>query len=136
MSSNPDLPMALPWAQAMDRLCWGPDGLIPVTTVQADDGVVLMAAWVSREALLKAFELKQAVYWSRSRQELWIKGETSGNVQHLREVRVDCDGDVLLYLVDAAGPACHTGRQSCFSWHLSPEKGLICDRPILASEED
>ena len=89
-----------------------------------------MAAWVNKAALLRSFELNLAVYWSRSRNELWVKGETSGNVQQLHEVRVDCDGDTLLYVVDAAGPACHTGRQSCFSWQLSPERGLICDRPV------
>ncbi len=122
--------MQTSWEEAFDTLLWGADGLMPVTTVQVDTGTVLMSAWVSRAALRKTLEINKAVYWSRSRQELWVKGETSGNVQHLCEVRVDCDGDALLYIVDAAGPTCHTGRQSCFSWKLSPDTGLVCDRKI------
>lgn len=122
--------MALPLNQALDRLLWNEAGLIPVTTVQFDSGVVLMAAWVNREALELSLAQQQAVYWSRSRGELWIKGLTSGNTQRLVDIRVDCDGDAIMYLVDAAGPACHTGRRSCFSWRLSQTDGLHCDRPI------
>ena len=128
MGMPDDLPLRTPWPLAIDRLRWGSSGLLPVTTVQASTGMVLMAAWINRAALQMTLEIGQAVYWSRSRQELWVKGETSGNVHHLIEVRVDCDGDAVLYLVEPAGPTCHTGRQSCFSWHLSPERGLICDR--------
>lgn len=128
MSSNPDLPDQLPWPEALACLPWGDNGLLPVTTVQASTGVVLMSAWVNRAALEETFRINKAVYWSRSRNELWAKGVTSGNHHHLVEVRVDCDGDAILYLVEPAGPTCHTGRESCFSWHLSPEKGLLCDR--------
>lgn len=131
MPSNPDLPMSLPWEETLERLCWDAKGLIPVTTVDVDTGIVLMAAWVNKEALVKTFESQLATYWSRSRNELWTKGESSGHVQHLHEVRVDCDGDVILYLVKPTGPSCHTGRASCFSWHLSLENGLTCDRPIM-----
>jgi len=136
MSEDRDLPMSLPWDKALDSLRWNEQGLIPVTTVDAETGTVLMAAWVNKEALLLTFERKQAVYWSRSRDELWIKGMSSGHFQNVREVRVDCDGDVLLYLVDAMGPACHTGRTSCFSWKLSPESGLICDRPVVNGDSN
>ena len=82
-----------------------------------------------------ALERKKAVYWSRSRQSLWVKGETSGNFQVLDEVRVDCDGDAVLYIVTPLGPTCHTGRESCFSWQLSLEDGIVCDRPVLADAE-
>jgi phosphoribosyl-AMP cyclohydrolase len=73
-----------------------------------------MVAWMNKEALKLTQETGQAHFWSRSRQELWHKGGTSGNVQHVRDIRVDCDGDTLLVLVDPAGPACHTGEMSCF----------------------
>jgi phosphoribosyl-AMP cyclohydrolase len=125
--------MHVDWSEAFDRLLWNEDGLLPVTTVEKSNGTVLMSAWINREALQLAFEKKKAVYWSRSRQELWVKGETSGNYQILHEVRVDCDGDAVLYLVEALGPTCHTGRQSCFSWKLSVDEGIVCDRPVLES---
>ncbi len=79
-----------------------------------DTGEVLMLAWMNRESLLKSLETKQMTYWSRSRNKLWRKGETSGHFQTLIEMRVDCDGDTLLALVEQVGPACHTGAQSCF----------------------
>ena len=131
MSGNKDLPMHIAWPQALDSLLWNKDGMLPVTTTDAETGTVLMQAWINREALLLTLETKKATYWSRSRNSLWVKGETSGNVQALKEVRVDCDGDAVLYLVTPAGPTCHTGRQSCFSWQLSLEEGIVCDRPVL-----
>lgn len=89
-------------------------GLVPVIAQDAGSGVVRMFAWANREALARTAETGQAHFWSRSRQALWRKGETSGNELGVREMRLDCDGDVVLYLVDATGPSCHTGRTSCF----------------------
>ena len=91
-----------------------PDGLVPAIVQDATDGRVLMLAWMDDEALQRTLTTGRATYWSRSRQEYWVKGETSGNPQHVHEVRLDCDGDTLLILVEAAGPACHTGAVSCF----------------------
>ena len=90
------------------------EGLIPVVAQQWDTGEVLMVAWMDGEALRRTRESRRATYWSRSRREYWVKGETSGNPQWVKEIRVDCDGDTLLLLVDQEGVACHTGRRSCF----------------------
>lgn len=89
------------------------NGLIPAIA-QAGDGQVLMMAWMNAEAVKRTLETGRVTYWSRSRQKFWIKGETSGHVQRLIELRVDCDRDCLLLLVEQAGPACHTNRRSCF----------------------
>lgn len=97
-------------------------GLIPVVTVDAASGAVLMMAWMNAEALTRTRETGQAHYWSRSRNRLWRKGEDSGHVQTVRDIRVDCDQDTLLLLVDQAGDcACHTGRKSCFYRSLKPD---------------
>jgi phosphoribosyl-AMP cyclohydrolase len=93
---------------------FGSDGLVPAVAQDADSGEVLMLAYVSPDALDRTRETGRAHYYSRSRDELWEKGATSGHVQRVREVRVDCDGDALLYLVDQDGGACHTGYRSCF----------------------
>jgi phosphoribosyl-AMP cyclohydrolase len=93
---------------------FGPDGLVPAIAQQHDTGEVLMLAWMNREAVRTSLAEGRACYWSRSRGRLWRKGETSGQVQILRELRLDCDGDALLLLVDQTGVACHTGRRSCF----------------------
>jgi phosphoribosyl-ATP pyrophosphohydrolase/phosphoribosyl-AMP cyclohydrolase len=90
-------------------------GLIPAVVQDANTLQVLMVAWMNEESLRRTRETAETHFWSRSRQELWHKGATSGNVQHVQEIRVDCDGDTLLVLVDPAGPACHTGTTSCFS---------------------
>lgn len=102
-------PLTLPAA-----LKWNADGLIPAIVQDADSGDVLMMAWMNAEALRLTLSRGEATFWSRSRREIWHKGATSGNVQRVRAVRVDCDADTLLLLVDPAGPACHTGEQSCF----------------------
>ena len=94
---------------------WDERGLIPAIVQDATTSQVLMLAYMNAEALRLTLETGEAHFWSRSRQELWHKGATSGNVQRVREVRVDCDADTLLLLVDPAGPACHTGEVSCFS---------------------
>ena len=90
-------------------------GLVPVVVQQWDTGEVLMLAWMDDEALRRTRETGRATYWSRSRQEYWVKGETSGNIQEVREVRIDCDGDTVLLLVDQHGSACHTGARTCFT---------------------
>jgi len=89
-------------------------GLVPAIAQQHDTGEILMLAWMNREAVAETLATGQVCYFSRSRGRLWRKGETSGQVQHLRELRIDCDGDALLLLVDQTGVACHTGRRSCF----------------------
>jgi phosphoribosyl-AMP cyclohydrolase len=90
------------------------DGLVPAIAQQHDTGEVLMMAWMNRDAIAETLGTGRVCYYSRSRAGLWRKGETSGQVQHLKELRVDCDGDTLLLLVDQKGVACHTGRRSCF----------------------
>lgn len=95
-------------------LTYNADGLIPCIVQDATSKEVLMMAWMNEESLALTLEQKTTWFWSRSRQELWHKGETSGNTQELVELRYDCDADTLLALVNAAGPACHTGERSCF----------------------
>jgi phosphoribosyl-AMP cyclohydrolase len=90
------------------------DGLVPAVVQQHDTGEVLMLGWMDDEALARTLTTGRATYWSRSRQEYWVKGETSGHRQWVREVRLDCDGDTLLVKVDQEGPACHTGERTCF----------------------
>ena len=99
---------------ALEGIKFGPDGLVPVIAQQHDTGEVLMVAWMNRDAVRASLTEGRACYWSRSRAKLWRKGETSGQVQLLRELRLDCDGDAVLLLVDQTGVACHTGRRSCF----------------------
>jgi phosphoribosyl-AMP cyclohydrolase len=98
----------------LDELAFDERGLIPVIAQDVDTGDVLMLAWANRESLERTLAQGRMVYWSRSRQELWRKGDTSGNVQHLEELRVDCDGDVVLARVHQEGAACHTGERTCF----------------------
>lgn len=98
----------------LDALTYDERGLIPAIVQQHDTGEVLMVAWMNEESVRRTLDSGTTWFWSRSRQEHWNKGATSGNVQHVREVRFDCDADVLLVLVDAAGPACHTGERTCF----------------------
>ena len=99
---------------ALGEIRFGRDGLVPAVAQQHDTGEVLMLAWMNREAVRATLTEGRACYWSRSRQTLWRKGETSGQVQRLREMRLDCDGDTVLLLVEQHGVACHTGRRSCF----------------------
>src|SRR5512136_2365846 len=98
----------------MLEIQWDERGLIPAIVQEARSGTVLMLAYMNKEALRLTLETSEAHFWSRSRQALWHKGATSGNVQRVREVRVDCDADAILLKVDPAGPACHTGAISCF----------------------
>ena len=96
------------------RLKRDPQGLVAAVVQQHDTGEVLMLGWMDDEALARTLTTGRATYWSRSRQEYWVKGETSGNRQWVKEVRLDCDGDALLVRVDQEGPACHTGERTCF----------------------
>ena len=99
----------------LDALGWDSDGLLPAIAQDKDSGEVLMLAWMNREALQLSSEQARAVYWSRSRQKLWFKGEESGHLQSVSEIRVDCDTDVILLQVEQIGGiACHTGRRRCF----------------------
>ena len=90
------------------------DGLVPAIAQQHDSGEVLMMAWMNVDAIRETLSSGRVCYWSRSRQALWKKGETSGQIQNLKELRLDCDGDTILVLVDQTGVACHTGRRTCF----------------------
>ena len=106
----------------LDEIKWSADGLVPAIAQEADSGRVLMVAWMNREALLETATTGRGVYWSRSRAKLWRKGEESGNVQKVSEIRLDCDEDVVLLQIEQVGGiACHTGRHSCFYRRL--EKG-------------
>ena len=108
------------------------DGLVPVIAQEARTGMVRMFAWANREALAQTLATGAAHFWSRSRQAMWRKGESSGNTLAVRDVRIDCDGDVVLYLCDPAGPSCHTGATSCFYRRVDGEAGgalVEDDRP-------
>jgi phosphoribosyl-AMP cyclohydrolase len=109
-----DIKMTDQIERALEEIKFGPDGLVPAIAQQHDTGEVLMMAWMNRDSVRASLAEGRACYWSRSRATLWRKGETSGQVQHLRELRLDCDGDAVLLLVDQRGVACHTGRRSCF----------------------
>ncbi|MDF1720124.1 MAG: phosphoribosyl-AMP cyclohydrolase [Minwuia sp.] len=104
---------ALPATLDADLL-FNADGLIPAIAQQHDTGEILMMAWMNRASIQETLETGQVCYWSRSRQAFWRKGESSGHVQRLHELRYDCDGDTILLLVDQTGAACHTNRRSCF----------------------
>ena len=99
----------------LNKVNWSEEGLVPAIAQDAESGDVLMVAWMNREALKQTAELGEAVYWSRSRRKLWHKGEESGHTQKVREIRLDCDEDVVLLKIEQVGGiACHTGRRSCF----------------------
>ena len=106
-------------------LKWDADGLIPAIVQDASSKDVLMMAYMNAESLQRTLELGETVFWSRSRGKLWHKGETSGNVQRVVDLRVDCDGDTLLVLVEPAGPACHTGQTTCFFRDISEFDGAV-----------
>ena len=108
---------------ALEDVRFDERGLVPAIAQEAGTGQVLMVAWMNAETLRETLETKRMVYWSRSRQERWAKGDTSGDVQHVREAWYDCDGDVLLFTVDQDGKgACHTGERSCFHRRLDVDQ--------------
>ncbi|SEL39660.1 phosphoribosyl-AMP cyclohydrolase [Blastococcus sp. DSM 46786] len=121
-ATDPSAPAPAPEVAALLRR--DPAGLVAAVVQQHDTREVLMVAWMDDEAVRRTLTTGRATYWSRSRQEHWVKGETSGHRQWVREVRLDCDGDALLLLVDQEGPACHTGELSCFHRVLPAVQGV------------
>jgi phosphoribosyl-AMP cyclohydrolase len=119
----------------LDAVAWNAEGLVPAVAQDAATGEVLMVAWMNRESLAATVDRGEAVYWSRSRRVLWRKGETSGHVQRVREIRLDCDGDtVVLQVESVGGVACHTGRRRCFFSRLegaAGERRWVVTDPVL-----
>lgn len=113
--STPESPLDPSLAARLHRTA---EGLVPVVVQQHGSGEVLMLAWADDEALSRTIDTGRATYWSRSRREYWVKGDTSGHVQWVKEIRLDCDGDTLLFVVDQVGAACHTGDHTCFDADL------------------
>ena len=118
----------------IDDLKYNDDGLIPAIAQQFDSHEVLMMAWMNKASIEETLKTGRVCYWSRSRQAYWRKGESSGQIQMLKEFRVDCDSDTLLLLVDQTGPACHTGRRSCF-YQLAEGNTLKIDSEPLIDPE-
>ena len=115
----------------LDAVTWNDQGLVPVIAQEVSSGDVLMMAWMNRDALLETMRLGQAVYWTRSRQKLWHKGEESGHTQKVKEIRLDCDGDTILLMVEQKdGIACHTGEHSCFFTQWDSSKAAWVDQSI------
>ena len=115
----------------LNEIRWDEHGLVPVIAQEASTGDVLMFAWMNREALQRTAETGEAIYWSRSRRKLWHKGEESGHVQKVLDMRIDCDNDVVLLKIEQVGGiACHTGRRSCFFQKLEKGQWLAVD-PVL-----
>jgi phosphoribosyl-AMP cyclohydrolase len=120
----------------LDVVKWDANGLVPAIAQEVGSGRVLMVAWMNREALAETADTGRAVYWSRSRQKLWRKGEESGHEQRVSDIRLDCDADVVLLTVEQKGGiACHTGRHSCFFRQLQGEDWVEVE-PVLKSEEE
>ena len=115
----------------LDAVAWNEQGLVPVIAQEVGSKDVLMMAWMNRDALLETIRLGEAVYWTRSRQKLWHKGEESGHTQKVKEIRLDCDGDTILLMVEQKdGIACHTGEHSCFFKRWDSDKVTWVDQSI------
>ncbi len=120
----------------LDTIRWTDDGLVPAIAQDAQSGRILMMAWMNRESLQLTAEEGRAVYWSRSRQKLWRKGESSGHIQRVSEVRLDCDEDVIILQVEQiGGMACHTGRESCFYRVLTDGEWVSVD-PVIKDPKE
>lgn len=123
----------------LDQVKWDEAGLVPVIAQESGSNDVVMFAWMNREALRQTLALRRAVYWSRSRQRLWFKGEESGHIQHVHDVRLDCDADVVLLKIEQVGGiACHTGRHSCFFQQFQGDAdtgGWATVEPVLKDPE-
>ena len=120
----------------LDALKWDENAMIPAVAQEATSGRVIMFAWMNRESLQETLRCGCAVYWSRSRNRLWRKGEESGHVQRVRSIRTDCDGDVLLLAVEqVGGMACHTGRESCFFLELQEDRWVATD-PVIKDPKE
>ncbi|REC96219.1 phosphoribosyl-AMP cyclohydrolase [Kushneria indalinina] len=113
---------------------WNDEGLMPAIAQQFDSGEVLMMAWMTRQTLEETLRTRRVCYWSRSRQKPWRKGESSGQVQMLNQAWLDCDGDTLLLKVDQTGPACHTGRRTCFYLALDETGAHVDTAPMMSAE--
>ncbi len=116
--------------EVIQAIPWNEDGLITAIAQQYDSGEVLMLAWMNLQALQETLTTRRACYWSRSRQMLWRKGDTSGCIQQVHDIRFDCDGDALLLLVDQTGGACHTGRRSCFYNAVKGDGVVVLTSPL------
>ncbi len=120
----------------LDQIKWTDDGLVPVIAQDAESGRILMMAWMNRETLAMTAEKNEAVYWSRSRQKIWHKGETSGHTQKVKSIRLDCDADVIVLQVEQLGGiACHTGRESCFYSELKDNEWQVVE-PVLKDPKE
>jgi phosphoribosyl-AMP cyclohydrolase len=120
----------------LDSVKWNAEGLVPAIAQEANTGKVLTLAWMNRDALNATARDKRAVYWSRSRRQLWRKGEESGHVQVVRDIRLDCDGDAVLLIVEQQGGiACHTGRERCFYQQLQDDRWVTVE-PVIKSEQE
>lgn len=121
--------------QEMAKLQYNQDGLIPAIAQQHDTGEVLMMAWMNASSIKETLETKRVCYWSRSRQKYWRKGEESGQIQTLKEMRFDCDNDTILLIVDQVGPACHTGRKTCFYKLVQNDDVIVDSEPLIDPKE-
>ena len=120
----------------LDQVKWTDDGLVPAIAQDAETGRILMMAWMNRESLSMTAEKSEAVYWSRSRQKLWHKGESSGHTQKVKSIRLDCDSDVIVLQVEQlSGIACHTGRESCFYSELKDNEWQVVE-PVLKDPKE
>jgi len=122
----------------INNVCWDSDGLLPVIVQDASSNKVLMFAWMNRESLEESIKKRKAIYWSRSRKQIWVKGEESGHYQNIEDMFLDCDNDVLLIKVkQEGGIACHTGRESCFYNRVNMKKNEIeeCEKIIKDPKE-
>lgn len=122
-------------SEFLDQITFDSSGLVPAIAQQFDSGEVLMMAWMNRDAVLETLATGRVCYWSRSRQSLWRKGETSGHVQTLKDFRIDCDGDTILLQVDQVGVACHTGRHNCFFTAIRDNESQVISDVEVPPEE-
>ncbi|MEZ5582486.1 MAG: phosphoribosyl-AMP cyclohydrolase [Candidatus Competibacteraceae bacterium] len=120
-----------PVTELPTELNFNADGLLPAIVQQHDTGEVLMMAWMNQDSLTETLRTGRVCYWSRSRQRLWRKGESSGQIQRLIELRIDCDGDTVLLLVEQTGPACHTGQRSCFYRAVRDGQIVTLSEPLI-----
>ncbi len=114
----------------LDKIAWNEQGLVPTISQDIETKKILMLAWMNREALQLTVQQQRAVYWSRSRNKLWFKGEESGQIQYVKDIRLDCDNDVILLLVEQIGVACHTGRHSCFFQQYQNEQWVTVESVV------
>ncbi|WP_028301973.1 phosphoribosyl-AMP cyclohydrolase [Oceanospirillum beijerinckii] len=121
--------------QALENIKYNEDGLVPAIAQQHDTGEILMMAWMNLDSIQETLRTGRVCYWSRSRQAYWRKGESSGQEQHLKEFRLDCDADTILMKVDQTGPACHTGRRNCFYMVVDGDELKVDSDPLIDPSE-